>query len=233
MSSGPAPIRDTLRHWPKLVVSLLVALGFWWLLRRGALPLMPPREAFTRVSVWGVALHLLVCTVMLLVRAGRWYWLLAAVQRVPLVTVMRSALIGFVAIVVMPFRTGEVVRPLLIRRDGRLSAWAASGTVGAERIIDGLWITGLLLVSLLVAKPVEPLPDRIGDLPVPTRLVPGAAYATALVFVVAFVLMALFYWRQRWARRTTEAVLGIVSPKLAGWVASRLEQVAGGLEFLK
>jgi uncharacterized protein (TIRG00374 family) len=214
------------RHWPKLAVSLLMASGFVWLLYRGALPLVPPRAALSQVSWWGVATHLLIWSSMHFVRASRWYWLLAAVQRVPMQTVIRTSFVSYVAIVVMPFRSGEVMRPLLIQRDGRISAWVATGTVGAERIVDGLVVSLLLLVSLTFARPVEPLRDS-------AKFVPGAAYAFVTVFLVAFVLMALFYWQRAWARRASEAVIGVVSIKLARWFADRVEQVAGGLGFLR
>src|SRR5688572_2650575 len=102
-------------------------------MNRGALPLVPTREAFTGVQLWAVGLYALLWTFMHFIRAGRWYWLLAAVQRVPLPTVLRVAFIGFAALVVFPFRMGEVVRPVLIARAGKLSAWVATGTVGAER----------------------------------------------------------------------------------------------------
>jgi hypothetical protein len=226
VTEAPSEPVSIVRHWPKLVFSLLMAGGFVWLLNAGALPLIPDRESFSKVAWWGVALHIVVWTSMHFVRAGRWYWLLAAVQRVPMRTVLRTSFVSYVAIVVMPFRTGEVLRPLLIQRDGKLSAWAASGTVGAERVVDGLAVSVLLLAALNFAKPLEPLRDH-------AKFVPGAAYAFVTLFAVAFVLMGLFYWQRRFARRASEAVIGLVSLRLARWFAGRLEQVADGLGFLK
>lgn len=220
-------------HWPKLAVSLVVAAGFGWLLHQGALPLVPPSSAFAEVDWVMVGLYVALWCVVHVIRTGRWYWLLAAVDNVPMLTVIRAAFIGAAAVVIMPFRTGEFVRPLLIRREGKLSAWAATGTVGAERIIDGLSITALLLLSLALAKPVDPLPDHIGDLPIPAKLVPGAAFATVLVFIAAFAAMAVFYWWRNWARRMTRAVVGLVSLKLADWLSGRVELVAAGLNFLR
>jgi uncharacterized membrane protein YbhN (UPF0104 family) len=53
------------------------------------------------------------------------------------------------------------------------------------------------------------------------------------VFTLAFALMSLFYWQRRWARRASEAVIGLISIKLARWLAGRVEQVADGLGFLR
>jgi hypothetical protein len=93
-------------------------------------------------------------------------------------------------------------------------------------------VSVLLLVSLWLARPMDSLPDRIGDLPVPASLVPSAALSAASIFAAGCVVMGLFYWRRASARRVTELVLGVVSRKFARWVAARLEEVAAGLGFL-
>jgi glycosyltransferase 2 family protein len=214
------------RHWPKLLFSLLLAGCFVWLLRQGALPLVPGADALANVAWWGVGLHVLIWTSMHFVRAGRWYWLLSAVQRVPMRTVLRTSFVSYVAIVLMPFRTGEVMRPIVIQRDGKISAWAATGTVAAERIVDGLVVSAVLLAALTFTDPIEPLRDH-------AKFVPGAAYTFIAIFSAAFALMALFYWQRRLARRLSEAVIGVVSLKLARWFAGRVEQIADGLGFLK
>jgi len=220
------------RHALKLGLSIVIAIAFAVLLRAGALPLVPSKEAFAKVEWWTVAVYIVLWLIVHFVRAGRWYWLLAAVHRVPLRRVISVAFIGFAAIVVFPLRMGEVVRPMMIRKKGHLTAWAATGTVGAERIIDGLSLSLLLFLSLQLARPLDPLPDRIGNLPVPAAVVPGAAYAALLAFAGAFLIMSLFYWRRAFARRLTERVVGVVSKPLGHWLADRLEQIANGLTFL-
>ena len=126
------------RHIAKLAVSLLIGAGFVWLLQVGALPLVPGPEAFRKLRWWTVPSYVLLWTVVHALRAGRWYWLLAPVQRVSLRTLLPVAFVGFGAILLLPLRTGEVVRPVLIHRQSRVSGWAATGTIAAERIIDGL-----------------------------------------------------------------------------------------------
>jgi uncharacterized protein (TIRG00374 family) len=140
--------------------------------------------------------------------------------------------IFFGATLVLPFRTGELVRPSLLRRKEHISWWAATGTVGAERVIDGLVLSILLFFALQLAQPLPELPDHIGHLPVPVSVVPGAAYSALALFGCAFAGMGLFYWRREWMRRVTRAVLGVVSVKLADLVAGVLERLADGLSFL-
>ena len=206
--------------------------GFRDLLQLGALKLKPSNEALLRVDGWSLALYFVLFTTMHLIRAARWSLLLAPVQRVPLGTVVRVALVGYMAIALLPFRMGEAARPLLIRRDAKVNAWAATGTVGAERLIDGLTVSVFLLAALRIARPMENLPDRIGDLPVPVSIIPNLAFGTASMFAAGCVAMGLFYLRPAWAERLTLAMVGPVSKRFARWLATRLADTASGLGFL-
>jgi uncharacterized protein (TIRG00374 family) len=219
--------------WPKIVLSLVITAALFMLFRSGELELMPSADELARVEGWSIALYVVLFSSTHLLRAARWYLLLAPVQRVPLGTVVRVALVGYLAIALLPFRMGEAARPLLIRRDAKLSAWAATGTVGAERLIDGLSISLLLLVALRIAHPMDPLPDRIGDLEVPVRVVPSVALGAASVFAAGCLVMLIFYVRRAWAERATLAVLGLISDRFARWLSSRLAETASGLGFLK
>jgi hypothetical protein len=132
----------------------------------------------------------------------------------------------------LPFRMGEVVRPLLIRRPPRLTFWAASGTVGGERVIDALSVSVLLLTALHIAVPLDPLPNHLGTLPLNVAIVPTMAFWSALVFAAGVAVMGLFYFQRAFARNLTERVLGLASPRFASWVAHKIEQMAEGLGFL-
>jgi hypothetical protein len=235
MNDAPAPPQPLIERrglWMKLGLSLLPAAAFVWLLQKGGLPLLPTPEALARFDHMTVLWYTLVWTAMYLVRIGRWYWLLAPVQRVPLLTVFRVGFVGLAAIALLPFRMGEAVRPLMIRREGKLTGWAATGTVGAERLIDGFSVSVFLLIALAIAPPMDPLPDRIGDLPIHASLVPAAARSAATAFAAAIIVMGIFFWRRAWARRITEAALGWISLRFARWLATAIEQVAEGLSFL-
>ncbi len=232
---GPAalPRRSFLaRHGGKLAASLLLAALFAWLLHAGALPIIPKAEALGEVRWWTFAAYLALWSVVHWIRAVRWQWLLAPIATVPRRRVVDVAFIGFFAIVVLPFRTGEMARPVLIRKRGELSGWAATGTIGAERVIDGLVLSVLLFGALVASQPLDPLPDRIGSLAVPASIVPKATYAALVLFAVAFVAMGLFFAKREFARRLTQLAIGWISPKLASWLSERVEKVADGIAFL-
>jgi len=165
-------------------------------------------------------------------RGVRWYWLLASVQRVPMPRVLRVSFISFGATVLLPFRIGELVRPSYMRQKEHVSWWAATGTVAAERVVDGLVLNLILFAALQLAERLPNPPDRIGELPVSVSVIPRAAYSALALFACAFVAMGLFYWRRAWMRATTERVVGGISRRLGENLAGALERLADGLAFL-
>jgi glycosyltransferase 2 family protein len=166
-------------------------------------------------------------------RTYRWVYLLRPIAPdVSRWRVFAMGLIGFSATFLAPLRSGEVVRPLLISRDGEVSFFQATGTVGAERVIDGLLLTLLTFLALWLAPPQSPLPDRLGDLPLPVSALPAAVYSTLIMFVAAFAAMALFYWARDFARRITHLIFNPISPRLAAWLTGTIERLAQGLSFL-
>ena len=64
-----------------------------------------------------------------------------------------------------------------------MSAWEATGTIGAERIIDGL-VLSLILLAGLGFRDDGGIRSRrdLGELPISVGLVPTAAYSALLIF---------------------------------------------------
>jgi uncharacterized membrane protein YbhN (UPF0104 family) len=221
------------KHGFKLGVSLLIAAVFAWALRQGGLPLLPPREALARVKLPYCLAYVVVFAAMHTIRAVRWRHLLAPIASgVSLRRIVAVSFIGFAAILVMPLRAGEFVRPYMIRQRGKISIAAATGTIAAERIIDGLAMTLLLGVCMQLARPLSPLPDHIGKLPIPVAAVPFYAYTALTGFLGAFALMGVFYWRPALGRGLVEHSLSLVSRSLARKAADFVARTAEGLKFL-
>lgn len=220
------------RHARALGASIALTIGFAWVLRRGALPLLPPEGTLEHVNAGLIALGAACLLVNTLLRFTRCYLLLAPIAEVKLRNVLVALFISYGLITLLPFRLGELARPALLREKGKLSGWAITGSVGAERIIDGV-MTGLILLSgLAFAVPQDPLPDHIGDLPVAAAMVPRAARLATLGFVGIFLVMTTFFVLREKARRVTEAVIGVFSRRLATSVAEAVIRVSDGLRFL-
>lgn len=231
-SEQQTPFAFFKRHGLKLFVSLLLGASLAYVIARGGLPLLPHKDAFQKLKPWSIPAYVASLVVVHFFRAVRWRHLLSLVGKVPLRSVMAVSWISFAVILLAPLRSGEVVRPLLIAKRGTVRVWEAAGTIGAERVIDGLVLSGILFVALLSSQPLSPLPDHVGELPISPAAVPSATYAVLALFSAAFVMMGLFFWRRETARKITMAVLGLVSKRLAAMASRMVEGLADGLRFL-
>ena len=230
---SPSVLKRFRSFGPRLVASLAIAAVLIWVLQRGGLPVIPGRETFVDLSWSAVFAYLILTFVATALRTYRWVHLLRPVRAglsTPLV--FGISLVGFGAVVFAPLRAGEVVRPWLAARDTEVSFMQASGTVAAERILDGLILTIIMGVSLALAVPLSPLPDHIGQLAVPVALVPAIASSALVVFGLAFCAMAAFYFFHDWVQKLLHLTLFRFSPRLAEWAMGTMERVADGFRFL-
>lgn len=220
------------RHRRALAASVALMVGFIWVLRAGALPLLPPRGTLDNVDMRAVALAALLLLSNILLRFARYHFLIAPIAPLSMRRILTTSSIALGLLTFLPLRLGEFARPAMLRQKGKLSGWAVTGTVGAERIIDGVLVSSVLLAGLAFAIPHEPLPERIGNLPVPAALVPRAAQLAAATFAGAFLVMALFFWWREGARRLTERSVGLLSKRLATRFADVVERLSDGFRFL-
>jgi len=231
LSSKAPPRTLTLaRFVPRLIGSLLVAGLFWLLMSRGGVPVVPSRSAFAGVQWWTVGVYFASLFVVQWFRAYRWDYLLRPIARVPTSRIIAIAWVGFFAIMMLPLRMGEVVRPVLLRRDGRISGSAAMGTIAAERVLDGLFVAILLAATLAFVPHPDLRGVRFGAFPVEN--VVRAGYVTVAVFSAALVTLALFLVARRFMERLTRAVVGLVSPRLAERLSRMVGDLADGLRSL-
>lgn len=209
-----------------LIASIVVTLGCLWLLKRGALPVVPKAEDLAQAASWALPVYAgLFCSV-LAARALRWQFLVKPLAELPSTEVVASNFVFFAAVLLLPMRLGEVVRPALLRRPGRLSAWQVLGLVGAERVVDGLMSSTILAAALLLA----PIPARTGGA---AEIVRSTAFIMLGIFAAAFCCVLLFFFFRETARRLVEGVFGLVSKRLARLLADKVQTIATGLEFLR
>jgi glycosyltransferase 2 family protein len=171
------------------------------------------------LAIYGVLL-----VVVQLCRSLRWNNLLAPLGvRIPAGPLLAISAVGFMAILALPARLGEFVRPGLLRRRG-ISATAALGTVAVERIVDGL------LISLFVFGAFFSL--RGPNAPswmMPTAYAALAVFSAALVFIV---------FAMRWPARTVAVSLRMtllpkLAPRIATVIETKLLDMIRGFDVLK
>src|SRR5258708_6125325 len=170
-------------------------------------------------------------------RSVRWRFLLRSILEVPKRRLFAVSCVGFAAILLLPFRLGELARPYMLRtrpeerRPGQpvLTMTAATGSIVAERVIDGMVLSIVLAIALITAPHLDPLPHQVVRLPLSVVHVRMMGFAMLGVFTVAFVTIAVFYFARDWAQRATQIVIGKLSPKLADKLAGIANKLAEGL----
>ncbi|MBL8620035.1 MAG: flippase-like domain-containing protein [Myxococcales bacterium] len=157
-------------------------------------------------------------------RSWRWNYLLAPLGvRIPFGRMLAVSSAGFAAILLLPARLGEFVRPALIRKKGEVSASAALGTVFVERVGDGV-VVSLLVVGCFFALKTDASPGWM----MPTAYLALAGFTTVMLFL-AFAL-----WRPRptvhFALRMT--LLPRFAPKAAAVIEEKVLELIRGFAVL-
>jgi uncharacterized membrane protein YbhN (UPF0104 family) len=172
-----------------------------------------------------LAVYVGLLIVLQICRSLRWNNLLAPLGvRVPAGPLLAISAVGFMAILALPARLGELVRPGLLRQRGDVSASAALGTIAIDRIVDGL------LISLFVFGALFSLRGPAS----PGWMMP-TAYAALGVFVAAlvFVMFAMARPPQTIAFCVRLTLLPWVAPRIAAVVEAKLLDMVRGFVVLR
>lgn len=158
-----------------------------------------------------------------LFRAWRWKFLLAPIHPVPLRRILPVASVGFAAIIALPLRMGELVRPYLIADPPRIRMSHGLGTMAVERVVDGLILAlGCFAVVMLA---------RARGAPVPGWLL-GAGLVALAVFLAALVVLVMALWQRRRAVELCRCLFGLISPRLGDRLAGIAEGIVDGFSAL-
>ena len=217
----------------RLAINLILSLGMLALCTWLVWPDGEERAQLARVIgglhlgdlVPYLAAYLGLQIVVHLCRSLRWNHLLAPLGvRVPAGPLLAISSVGFMAILALPARLGEFVRPGLLRKGGYTTAAAALGTVAVERIVDGL-IISLLVFGAFFAHRGPGSPGWM----MPT------AYAALGVFSAALVFLVFAMWRPeptvRFCLKLT--LLPRFAPRLAATIEHKLLDMIRGFSVLK
>lgn len=205
----------------KLGLSLLVTLLFSWWAFRGTDWAQQWNSLRTANYLWLVP-YVAVLLAVHLCRTLRWGALLSGIERVPFRALNEASAIGFMMLIVLPFRLGEFARPLLIAQRSGVRRSAAMTTVVLERIADGISVAVLLRVLLFFVP---------GD-STQLRLVKAGANVMFAIFAGGLLFLLFALWQQARAVGLVRATVGRVSPGLADKVAGVVDSFVGAMRQL-
>ncbi len=173
-----------------------------------------------QIPLSGIAIYLLCLSIIHFLRAYRWQPLIRGFVNSPIASNRLNAIsaVGFMAMFLLPFRLGELVRPILAQREtGNTPTSSLLASVVLERVADGLIVTLLLGLSLLFTEP------EIGR---QEALLTGGI-AASIVFTAALIIlvgMAL-------AQKQTEAVLRLMMTPVPRSLSEKIMGIL--LEFMR
>lgn len=218
------------RNVGKLIASVVITASIILALKKGGLRIVPEdTSVFRDVKWWTIPAYAVTFLAMTWFRAVRWRFLLRSFVEVPKRRIFTISCIGFAAILLLPFRLGELVRPYMVREKGKVSLSSATGTVVGERVVDGLFLSGLLAIALVTVPHLVPLPETVVGLPIRVQHVRTSGFVMLGVFASAFVTIFAFYFARDLARKATLTVFGVFSPRLGEKLAEIAEKLANGL----
>jgi hypothetical protein len=202
-------------------LGLAISAGALWLTLRGK-DLSAIWAEVLAADYRYLAPYLVVLLAIHLCRTVRWGILLEPVAKVGFGKLNAVCAVGFMALVVLPFRLGEFARPYLVAERPRLRVSAALSSVVVERVADGLFTAALLVLTLLA------VPEGTPGL----RLIRGAGIGVFLVFAGLLVFLVVAYRNRALAVRITHRALDPLSPRLAERVSGMMDAFIHGLKIV-
>jgi uncharacterized protein (TIRG00374 family) len=181
---------EYVRHvnW-RVVVGLIVSVTSLYIAIQNLRP-MEVWLAFRRAHYLWIAPAVILYLFALVARTVRWQTLLSPECHIPLRELLPTMAMGRGANNIYPFRTGEIIRALLLRQRNSVPAAAGLASILVERVFDGLTMILFLVLAAF-----------IGGIPAYLRYVSWAALAVfgaALMLVYALVLWPAPFQRLAW-----------------------------------
>ncbi len=205
----------------KLIASLLVTLVFsWWAFRET--DWHSQVASLKSANYLWVLPYFVILTLVHVARTLRWGCLLSGMERVPFRKLNEASGIGFMMLLVLPFRLGEFARPFLIAQRSSIRRSAAMTSVVLERITDGMSIAVLMRV-LLFFVPAE-VPE--------VRYVKLGANLMFAVFGGGLAFLLFATWHQARAVHLVRATVGRLAPGVADKMADIVDTFVGAMRQL-
>jgi uncharacterized protein (TIRG00374 family) len=209
------------RRLLQVVAGLAISAGALWLTLRGK-DLGAIWEATRAADYRYLVPYFAILLGMHLARTLRWGLLLSPVAKIPFARLNAVSAVGFMALMLLPFRLGEFARPYLVAEPGKLRMSTALSSVVAERIADGIF-TGLLLSISLLGVP---------DSAPGVRVLRTGGVVVSLVFATGLAFLVVGYKNRALAVRVAGAVLRPFSPRIAHRAEGMIDAFIHGLRLV-
>jgi uncharacterized protein (TIRG00374 family) len=201
----------------KLIAGLALSALLVWLSIRG-IDFRGVIDGFRTIR-WGYVLPSLAAMFfMQLMRSVRWGLILRPIGKVDQLSLFSVTSVGFLAIIAIPARLGELARPYLITRKSRIPMSSALGTIFVERVLDSLTVLIIAVIALFFT-------------PLPPWLVRSSALFL-LATLAVFAVMILMVVRREATLRVLAPLIGRLPERYAGAVNRLIDHFIEGFRIV-
>ncbi len=185
----------------KLLIGLIISGVFIYVSLRGV-DFNALLKGLEEANYSFVAPSILLLILLTALRSLRWGVILSPLKKVDQKTLFPITCIGYMAIVLIPMRIGEVVRPLLLsNKNKEVPLMSGLGTVVVERVLDALVLAAVLLAVIAVL----PLPGW--------AVTSGIVVLGISLIIVAFMVLVM-------SKTNIKILPARLNTKLKGWLRS-------------
>ncbi|MEK6535058.1 MAG: lysylphosphatidylglycerol synthase transmembrane domain-containing protein, partial [Thermodesulfobacteriota bacterium] len=138
----------------KVIAGLALSALLVWLSIRG-IEFRGVIDGFRTIRCGYVLPAVAAMFLMQLLRSIRWGLILRPIGKVDQLSLFSVSSVGFLAIIAIPARLGELARPYLIAKKSRIPMSSALGTIFVERVLDSLTVL-IIAVLALFFTPLPP-----------------------------------------------------------------------------
>lgn len=211
----------------KLLLSLLLGGFFMWLAARNV-DFAAVGKGLSQVNLLYVLLTIPVLISLMVLRAWRLMVIAKPLKPIRFASLFPLNAVGFMAILTLPLRLGELVRPYLLKKSEGLGFTSGLAVIAVERVFDGLSLVAFFLVSLFLVGSASASLSIAG-----TQIsFLSLAYITCAAFVPPFIFLWLLILKRDLAERLI-GWLARILPKRAGqFVVKSMSRFIDGLKTL-
>ncbi len=176
---------------------------------------------FSKADLRYAGIYFVLFSFLHVMRTYRWGLLLKPLKEVPFGRLLAVNSVGYMILLVLPFRLGEFARPLLIADRSGIRVSAALGTVVVERVVDAIFMAVLLVCMLFYLHEENRFP----------REIQAGAWLVLLGLLAGLGALLWILWKRDRAIGWMHGIVSRFSEGLANRLSSFLHAFIDGFQI--
>lgn len=200
----------------KIVLGLIVSAVLVYLSFRG-IDKNALLQALKGIDYYLIALSVVILIFMQIIRSVRWGFLLAPMERISQTMLFAITSVGFLAIVSIPARIGELARPYLITKRTSIPMSSALATILIERLLDSATVLLVMAGTILMT-------------PLPSWLVRSGFFVLIITILAMATVVIIYAKREIVFRRLLSRASHL--PKRWGRIIETIQRFVDGFKVI-